>query len=606
MFEEGKFHQTRIDRRKFLSLAAIATVGVASGGLTACTSAPSAEKSSSTTASTENAADIVFKNGAVQTMIKEGDTAQAVAIKGDTITYVGDNVGVERFVGEKTSVVDLQGNTLLPGFMDGHIHAPGEWRDKLFGIYLYDVFTKEEYLERIQEHVSQNPDKELYSGAPFMLNAYMKADGTNPGPRKEDLDAISTEKPIIVYDVSHHSIWTNSAGLAIGGITRDTASPLGGVIAKDENGEPSGYLTDAAMTLVTEKIDVSLPEEQEMEAILAFQEEANAMGITGITHMAGSLGDVNSGEVYQKLEKRGELNLRIRIANTIHPGETADYAIDLVESTLKKDSDLVKGGTAKIFYDGVTESATAVMTQPYLPEAGMGTDWFGEPVWKNEEFNAMVNALDKAGHQIHVHAIGDGAVHYSLNAFESAGAANGKRDARHTLTHVCAIQESDIPRVANLGVISSLQFLWMYADSLYDLEAAFIGKDRAQAMYPTKTMWDAGCIISGSSDNPVTFYNPLEEIQVGVTRNSPYAIEEDTDLFRSPEEGLSVYQMMEAYTKNVAYENFLEDVIGTVEVGKKADLVVLGSNLLEIKPTEIADSPIVYTVSNGRIVYSQS
>lgn len=605
MFEEGKFHQTRIDRRKFLSLAAFATVGIASGGLAACSSTPAAEKSSVATASAENAADMVFKNGVVQTMVREGDTARAVAIKGDTIVFVGDDAGAESLIGEKTKVVDLQGKVLLPGFMDGHIHAPGEWRDKLFGIYLYDVFTKEEYLERIKEHVTQNPTKEIYSGAPFMLNAYMLPDGSNPGPRKEDLDAISADKPIIVYDVSHHSIWTNSAGLAIGGITRDTESPVGGVIAKDENGEPSGYLTDAAMTLVTSKIDVSLSEEQEMEAIRAFQKEANSMGITGITQMAGSLGDVNSGEVYQKLEKQGELNLRMRIANTIHPGETAEYAIELVKSTLQRDSDLVKGGTAKIFYDGVTESATAVMTQPYLPEAGMGTDWLGEPVWKTEEFDAMVAALDKAGHQIHVHAIGDGAVNSSLNAFEAAGAANGKRDARHTLTHVCAIQDTDIPRVAELGVVSSLQFLWMYADSLYDLEAAFIGKDRAQAMYPTKTMWDAGCIISGSSDNPVTFYNPLEEIQVGVTRNSPYELEEDTDLFRAPEEGLSVYQMIEAYTKNVAYENFLEDVIGTVEVGKKADLVVLGSNLLETKPTEIANSPVVYTISNGRIVYSQ-
>lgn len=610
MSEEGIFQHIGMDRRKFLGLAAVATVGAAAGGLVSCsdtadTSEGPVEKEKEVTAKAtpESAADIVLYNGVVQTMVKEGDTAQAVAIKGDSIVYVGDDAGAEELIGDVTETIDLKGKFLIPGFMDGHIHAPGEWRDKLFGIALYDVFTKDEYVERIREHVEANPDKELYSGAPFMLNAYMNEDGSNPGPRKEDLDAITAEKPIVIYDVSHHSIWTNSAGLAVGGITRDTEAPMGGMIAKDEQGEPTGYLTDAAMTLVTDKLDFSISTEKEAEAISAFQEEANAMGITGITQMAGSLGDVNSGEAYQKLEKEGKLNLRIRIANTIHPGEATDYAVDLVKSTLDKDSDMVKGGTAKIFADGVTESATAVMMDAYLPEAGMGDDWYGEPVWPIEDFNAMVYALDAAGYQIHVHTIGDGAVNFTLNAFEEARNLNGERDSRHTMTHVCAIQNTDIPRVAELGVVSALQFLWMYADPLYDLEAAFIGDERALDMYPTKMMWESGCVISGASDNPVTFYNPLEEIQVGVTRNSPYSGEEDTDMFRAPEEALSTYQMIEAYTKNVAYENFMEDVVGTVEIGKKADLVVLGTNLLEVKPTEIADSPVVYTISNGRIVY---
>jgi len=330
------------------------------------------------------------------------------------------------------------------------------------------------------------------------------------------------------------------------------------------------------------------------------------MGITGITHMAGSLGDPNTGEYFQSLEKEGELSLRIRIANTVHPGEEIDYAINLVKATLDMDSDMVRGGTAKIFADGVTESATAVMLEPYLPEAGMGNDWYGEPVWDVEDFNAMVYALDEAGYQIHVHTIGDGAVNFSIDAFEQARKSNGARDARHTLTHVCAIQNSDIPRLADLGIVSALQFLWMYADPLYDLEAAFIGEERAMAMYPTQTMWEAGCVVSGASDNPVTYYNPLEEIQVGVTRNSPYSGEKNTDMFRAPEEGLSVYQMLEAYTKNVAYENFMEDMVGTVEVGKKADLVVLENNLVEVAPTDIVESSVVYTVSNGRIVYSRS
>ena len=605
MSEEGIFKRIRMDRRNFIGAATVAAVGIAAGGLSSCAkpAEETIEPPASEPISSKDTADIVFRNGDIHTMVSENDIAQAIAIKGDTIIYVGDNAGVESFTGDTTRIVDLDGQMLIPGFMDGHIHAPGEWRDNLFGIALYDVFTKEEYLERIKEHVEANPDKEFYTGAPFMLNAYMNEDGSNPGPHKDDLDAICADKPIVISDISHHSIWTNSAGLALGEITRDTETPFGGMIAKDENGEPTGYLTDAATYLVNDKLDMNLSPEKEMEAIRAFQKEANAMGITGITHMAGSLGDVNNAEAFQSLEKNGELNLRIRVANTIKPGEDIAYAIDLVKKNMEADSGLVKAGTAKIFADGVTESATAVMTEPYLPEAGMGDSWYGEPVWPIEDFNDMVYALDKAGYQIHVHAIGDGAVNFTINAFEEAKKQNGERDARHTITHVCAILDSDVPRMSDLKIISALQFLWMYADPLYDLEAAFIGEDRAMAMYPTKTMWDTGCVITGASDNPVTFYNPLEEIQVGVTRNSPYPGEKDTDMLRVPEEGLSAYQMVEAYTKNVAYENFMEHEVGTIEVGKKADLVVLENNLFDIDPSEIASTPIRYTVSNGRIVY---
>ncbi|MDR1033632.1 MAG: amidohydrolase [Bifidobacteriaceae bacterium] len=550
-------------------------------------------------------ADLVIKNATVQTMVNENDVAQAVAIKGDTIVYVGDNEGVAAFEDKNTQVVDLEGGMLTPGFMDGHIHAPSNWVDRLFGISLEGIYTEKEYLAKIKEFVDANPKSQVYTGAPFMLNAWQQSDGTNPGPQKKGLDDISADKPIIIYDVAHHSIWTNSKGLELGGITRDTPVPVGGAIAKDDAGEPTGYLSDAAADLVTSTVDLALTPEKEQEAVKAFQQEANSYGITGITNIVGALGgEKNDSSTYAKLATNKELTLRMRIANTIKPGATPDEAIEIVRNTQKEDSDMVAGGTIKMFYDGVTESGTAFMTEPYLEAAGMGKGWYGEPIWDKATFDNMVAKLDAAGIQVHVHAIGDGAVQATLNSYETAKNANGQRDARHTITHECAILDKDIDRLAELNVVSALQFLWMYADPLYELEAAFIGTERALAMYPTKTIIDKGGIITGASDAPVTAYNPLEEIEVGVTRNSPYSGEENTDMHRAANQALTPYQMLEAYTKNVAYENFMEKLVGTIEVGKKADLVALGQNILTVDPKLISDTKVLYTISNGRIVYT--
>lgn len=199
--------------------------------------------------------------------------------------------------------------------------------------------------------------------------------------------------------------------------------------------------------------------------------------------------------------------------------------------------------------------------------------------------------------------MGDGAVHGTLDAFEEARATNGKRDARHTITHVCAITDEDIQRMADLDVVANLQFLMMCHDDLMDLERAYIGDERVMAMYPTKHMAEAGICISGSSDAPVIPFAPLDAIEAGVTRNSPHPKEEDTDMTRWPEQGLTAYQLLEAYTKNDAYQNFMDDIIGTVEVGKFADLVVLDTNILEADAKAISDTRAIYTISDGRIVY---
>lgn len=555
-------------------------------------------------ASTNESATLVLRNGVIQTMVDENSVAQAVAIKDNEILYVGDDAGVESYISDTTEVVDLDGQMVTPGFMDGHLHAPGTWIDTLYNIDLSKYTTNEEYLKTIKAFVEANPDQAYYEGTPFLLNAYQLTDGSNPGPQKADLDAISTDKPIIIHDASLHALWVNSAALALAGITKDTPDPQGGLIKRDANGEPTGMLNDSAAALVTAVLPTRTYTDDQLKAALqAFQEECNSYGITGITDI-----DMHSSmapEIIRSLESDGNLTLRMRIATAITPSQTPEEVISEINKISAGDTELVKGGTIKIFYDGVTEGGTAVFLEPYTSAAGKGDDWYGEPVWKYDTFENMVVALDAAGLQVHVHAIGDGAVGSTLNAYEAARSANGERDSRHTITHVCAITDDDIQRMADLKVVSALQFLWMYADPFYQLEAAYVGTERANAFYPTKNMIDAGCILSGASDGPVSPYNVLDEIEVGITRNSPYAGEDQTDMHRWAEQGLTAYQMLEAYTKNVAYENFEDSEIGTIEVGKKADLTVLSQNILKCDPSAISDTKVVYTISDGRIVFGK-
>lgn len=590
-----------LSRRHFVIGSSALAAATLSGGLWGCASDEPLGSTGPSDSPEENAADLVLYNGHVQTMVSESEVASAIAIAGNKIVYVGDDSGIDAFVGDTTQVIDLDGKFVSPGFIDGHIHAPGNWFTKLFQIDLTGLSTNEEYLEAIRSFVEAHPDEEGYIGSPFMLNAYQLPDGSNPGPSKEDLDAICPDKPILIHDVSYHAAWVNSKAFEMAGVTADTPDPEGGLFYRNEKGEPSGCVSDAAKGIVFAIMPDTMTNDNLEKALYKFMEEANAYGITGITNI--TQGGLDIIDMYHKVEREGNLTLRMRVVPTMKEGRTYDEVLSTIKSYNDSATDMISSNTVKIFYDGVTERGTAVFLEPYLESTGLGDHWCGEPIWSQEDFTRLVHDFDAEGVQVHVHAMGDGAVHGTLDAFEEARATNGERDARHTITHVCAITDEDIQRMADLDVVANLQFLMMYHDDLMDLERAYVGDERAMAMYRTKHMAEAGICISGSSDAPVIPFVPLDAIEAGVTRNSPYPEEEDTDMTRWPEQGLTAYQLLEAYTKNDAYQNFMDDIIGTVEVGKFADLVVLDTNILEVDPKEISSAKVVYTISDGRIVY---
>ena len=581
-----------LSRRSFASLAGM----TAAMGLAACASEQGRqEETIEATPAEDFKADLVIRGANVQTMVAEDDVAEAVAVKGNEILFVGTAADVEQYVSDTTHIIDLGGGFVCPGFADGHLHAPGSSIDATFNCILTNFSTNEEYLEALEQHVQENPDREAYFGIDFTLSVYQGDDGSNPGPDKADLDAICPDKPMVVYDVSHRNIWVNSKALELGGVTKGTPDPEGGYIYREDDGTPHGCLADTARELIP--VVQSYTEEQYRKACRAFMAECNSYGMTGITNI-DTLGPEGM-RIYHEMEEAGELTLRMNYVSTCAAGTDPKDTLELIQANQSYASDMLTAKTVKMFADGVIEGGTAWMLEPYVADAKMGDDWHGSPQWSDGDLKANVKLFDKAGVQVHIHAIGDAAVRQAIDAYAAAKSSK----LRHTITHVCAIADDDIQRMADNDIVAALQFAWMYRDALCELEETYVGEERARAFYPTRSMWDAGVRICGSSDGPGTSLNPLEEMEVGITRNSPYFEEEDYDYCRWPEQALTAYELLQAYTSNVAYENFQEELVGTIEVGKKADLVCLDTNILTCDPKQISDTAVLYTISDGRVVY---
>jgi len=595
----------RNNKLKFLALMLISLLLI----LSACTEKSDVTEEKESDAATQkdtatsDEASLVLKNGIVYTMEEDQSTAEAIAVKDGEIMFVGSSSDAEKYVGDKTEVIDLEGKMVSPGFIDGHTHPPGLWTTKLFKVDLSVLKKHEDYVKAVADFRKKNSDAEIITGSGWVNGPYEQSDGTNPGPKKEDLDAVVSDVPVILSSIDGHSVWVNSKALEMANITKDTKAPKGGMIERNSDGSPRGVLREGAVDLLADvQALFNLTEEQYKEAILGFQEEMHSFGMTGIMNMSGS--DM-SLKVMKELEEEGKLTMRVANAFTFDPGTKPDEGVKKILAAGKKyNSDWISVNTVKLFSDGVTEGKTALFVEPYTKNAGMGDHHHGDANWELDDFNKMVSQLDKEGIQVHIHAIGDGAVKMSLDAFELAKKDNGERDSRHTITHISAIQDSDIPRMADLNVVAALQPFWFYKDQYYELEKAMIGEKRALAMYPTRKMWDEGITIASASDYPPTpDYRPLNAIETGVTRNSPYLEEQDSDMIRNADQALTIEEMLQSYTKNVAYQIFRDDDLGSLKIGKKADMVVLDEDITKVEPKDISETPVAYTIVDGKVVY---
>jgi predicted amidohydrolase YtcJ len=540
-------------------------------------------------------ADLVLTNGIIYTMDKQRTVAQALAVKDGVIVYVGDKAGAQRLVGKDTRVIDLKGKLVLPAFVDSHSHATSGVSE-IYEVSLYGLESMDAYQQAIQDFVQARPDLQGMQGAGW-INALFGPHG----PAKDILDEIVPNIPAVLYSEDYHSVWVNSKALEMAGITKSTPDPEGGLIERDADGNPSGALRESAADLVADVIP-PYTVDQEIEGLKYFQKMANSYGMT--TVYVPSVSEGVDLQALHDLDQSGQMTIRFPAAALVE----ANSDSSIVEK-LARLREQEKGGrfeiiAGKIFIDGVLESSTAYLEEPYLHKP----DSRGELLWDPQKYNEMCAALEEAGFQIHVHAIGDAAVRIALDGLAYSRRQNGDRGLRPMITHLQIVNSDDIARFARLKVIAVPQPYWFVVDTYYTQAVEYIGQERADRQYPMKSFLDNGVIVASSSDYPVTLPpNPLLAIELGVTR----AVPADSDVYVDPDparalapaERVTVADMIASFTINGAYAAFLEDEIGSLEIGKKADLIVLDQNILKIEPSKIHNTVVLLTFFEGQEVY---
>jgi len=537
----------------------------------------------------DSIADVVYRDGKIYTVDNARSWADAVAIEDGRLTYVGSNDGVQAFIGEETEVYSLDGRLMLPAFQDVHIHPIQSGLDAL-RCDLNGLPDLAAYRDRISSYAMANPNIDWIVGGGWSMAMF----GPGALASRSIIDELVSDRPVYLTSADGHSAWVNSAALKIAGITKDTPDPPDGIIDRNpETGEPIGSLQEGAMDLVAKHV----PEPDLADRVAAMEYTRDMLHGYGITSIQDAWVYEQQLETYAFLDKADELDLRVVAALWWERGQTEEQIPHLENLRRRYASQNVRPTSIKIMQDGVMENYTAVMLEPYLVESGTK----GIPMVEPEALKDIVTALDKLDFQVHFHAIGDAAIRQSLDAIEVAQNVNGERDRRHHISHLQVINPADIPRFNELDVVANFQPLWAYADDyIVDLTIPFIGQDRADWLYPIKSVLDAGGMIAFGSDWAVSTANPFPQIETAITRVDAEYHNTDT---LNPEQRITLEQSIDAFTINAAFVNHQDDDTGSIEVGKLADLIVVDQNLFDIEPEAISDTTVVLTLFEGRAVH---
>ena len=538
-------------------------------------------------------ADLVLTNANVFTVDAERSRAEAVAVAGGRIVAVGAAGEVEDLIGPRTQVLDLGRRLVLPGFIDAHMHASHAVQE-IYALKLNNLRTVDECLAALAAYAAAHPDPAVIRGFNWP---------TDVVPRERlvasEIDAIVADRPVVLFDDGYHLGWVNSAALRLAGFDAAKPDPDNGIIERLPDGEPAGLLVEGPAFVLDRMLPFS--QAQALDGLLHFQREISARyGITSI-HDSAVLLDHHEAEAYAELNGSDRADFRAALSSWIFedrpPAEQIEAAVERRDRLARP---LLQARAAKFFVDGVIEGHSGLLEEPYLDRPG----FCGTSVWRPEALCAAATAAAHAGLQLHFHAIGDAAISLALDAIEAARAACGGSVARPMITHLQLAGPDHLARMAAAGVVALPQPYWFdkgdYFAATYPPK---LGPARAEHQYPMRSFWEHGIVAASASDYPVSPPpDPLIGIQAGVLRTDPWAGGRSGTLW--PEEAVTVEQMIESFTINGAYANFLEDETGSLEVGKAADLVVLSRDILSCPSEEIVDAGVELTVFGGRPVYA--
>jgi predicted amidohydrolase YtcJ len=562
------------------SLGALGTLALA---------ALAAAHAASPPAGSPPAADLALRNGAVYTLDGPRSWAQAVAIRAGRIVYVGTDAGLAPYVAARTRVIDLHGRMLLPGFQDAHIH-PITGGIQALSCNLEGLKSAEEYVAAVRNYAAAHPEEAWITGGGWLMSVF----GPGGRARRELLDAVVPDRPVYLSSSDGHTVWVNTRALELAHITAQTPDPPDGRIDRDpQTHEPLGTLQEGASA----PVDAILPPPTPARRLAGLEYAVRMLNGYGVTAIQDAAVYEDDLKTYRTLERRGALSLHVVAALWWEHGEGLEQIARLERLRREYRSPLIDTGTVKIMQDGVMENYTAVLLEPYH----VAGDVRGIPMVEPELLKQAVTRLDAAGFQVHFHAIGDGAVRQVLDAIAAARAHNGDLGHRDHIAHLELIDPADVPRFRELDVAANYQPLWAFADEyITNLTLPFLGPERSARLYAIGTVYRSGALVAFGSDWSVSSANPLEELEVAVTRMNPEG--GDTQPFL-PQERIALPEALAAFTINAAWVNRLEKETGSIEPGKRADLVVLDHNLFAIPASEIAHTKALVTLFGGRVVH---
>jgi predicted amidohydrolase YtcJ len=557
----------RLHAKRWLLSGAIAAVGIA------IAAGPAGAE--------ELAPERIYLNARVWTGDAAQPAAEAFAVRGDRFVAVGSIPAIKALADGATEIVDLGGRRVVPGFNDAHWHLPARKDLRLDNAGSVAVVQ-----QRLREYARTLPEGSWVTG-----RGWMPSDFPERTAHKRYLDEILPDRPVFIRDRDGHQALANDRALQLAGVTRDTPDPADGIIVRDPSGEPTGLLKESAASLVRDLLPPLTPDD-EYQMLLGELAAAASFGLTSLQDATeGGLNELERGAVERAIAE-GRLTVRYRSAAAFEeqpdPGQLDRY----VAACEAARSRLHACGFVKLILDGTVDAKTAVMIEPYVG-GGNGLSFVSQ-----QQLDRAVAAYDRAGLQVQIHAIGDGAIRMSLDAFERAARANRTRGRRHRLEHVEVPALADLPRFGQLGVIASTQAIGARPDAnMLENYAPLLGPERSARAYAFRLFDDAGAVQAFGSDYPVYPMDPLLGIYTAVTRQGG----EDMPAGGwYPQNRLGVEAALAHYTRDAAFAEFAEQEKGTISAGKYADFVVMSRDILAIPSAEQRQTRVLLTVMGGR------
>ncbi len=543
--------------------------------------------------------EVVFHNGTVfdgRTFLPEGTSVRIADGRITEVCPPGSPGALGR--GEP---VDLQGGTLLPGFVDAHAH-PVFAGDQMRRCDLRAASTAAGDIELVAAYAADHPDEEWISGGGWSMDAFPGGIAT-----RQALDAVVPDRPVFLPNRDGHGAWVNSRALALAGIDASTPDPADGRIERDASGEPVGMLQEGAAILVSRLLP-EVSEDDWYAALLTAQDHLMSLGITGWQDaIVGRYeGEADPLTAYVRAAAAGTLLASVGGALWWDRDRGMEQVPELLEQRRAGQAGNFHANSVKMMLDGVAENHTAAMLEPYLDGDGCSTGHAGLDFIDPIELPRFVAALDRERFQVHFHALGDRAVRNALDAVETARRANGAGGPRHHLAHLQVIHPDDIPRFARVSATANIQPLWAtHEPQMDELTVPFLGERRSGWQYPFRSLEAAGAALCAGSDWPVSSPNPLRGAHVAVNRSLPaVAGGEGGDPFL-PGQAISLTSILTAYTSGSARVNGLGTVTGSIAEGYNADFAVVNADLAHLPAGEICRAAVIQTWIRGQVVYQQ-